>query len=107
LALLIIARRRMNGIDERRILASLVRFAIGSLVMAAAIMAMQSVFSIFPLPEGLPAGPTLRPAIEIGVPLVIAGVVGLIVYVVAASAVGSKEVQALPRLLARRRIAKV
>ncbi len=107
LVLLVIARRRMNGIDERRILASLVRFAIGSLVMAAAIMALQSVFSIFPLPDGLAVGATLRPAIEIGVPLAIAGVVGLIVYVVAASAVGSKEVQALPRLIVRRRIAKV
>lgn len=105
LALLLIARRRMNGIDERRILASSARFVAGSAIMAVAIVALQSIFSVFPIPDGLSIGATLRPAIEIGVPFVAAGLVGVIVYIVAASAIGSEEVRALPRMILRRRVA--
>lgn len=105
LALLLIARRRMNGIDERRILASSARFVAGSAIMAIAIVALQSIFSVFPIPDGLSIGATLRPAIEIGVPFVAAGLVGVIVYIVAASAIGSEEVRALPRMILRRRVA--
>jgi len=105
LALLIIARRRLNGIDERRILASLARFAVGAVAMATAIAGLQSIFSVWPLPDGLPLGPAIRLAVEIGVPLIIAGVIGLLVYVVVASVLGSEEVRALPRLILRRKIA--
>ena len=105
LVLLVIARRRMQGIDERRIVTSLARFAAGSIVMSAAIIALQSVFPVWPLPDELPLGAALRPAIEIGIPFVAASLVGLIVYLLVASAIGSEEVRALPRLILRRRAA--
>ncbi len=103
LALLIIARRRLGGIDERRILLSLARFAAAAIAMAVAIIALQSVFAAWPLPDGVVAGDSIRRAIGIGVPLIVSGIVGLMVYVVVGSALGSEEVRALPRLLSRRR----
>jgi putative peptidoglycan lipid II flippase len=105
LALLLITRRRLQGVDERRIGIAFARFVAGSLVMASAIAALQSVFTIWPLPDGLPIGDALRPAIEIGIPLVASAAVGLIVYIVVASAMGSEEVRALPRWILRRRTA--
>lgn len=104
-ALLIIARRRLRGIDERHIGLSLLRFAGGALVMAVAVIGLQSVFGVWPAPDGLLVGESLRRAIELGIPLIVAGVVGLVVYVVAASVIGAEEVRALPRLLLRRRAA--
>ncbi|HLF25213.1 MAG TPA: murein biosynthesis integral membrane protein MurJ [Anaerolineae bacterium] len=103
LVLLIIARRRLHGIDERRIFAALLRFTAGSLAMAAAMFVLQSAFSHWPLPDTLSIGGAIRPAIEIGIPLVAAGAVGLLVYIGVASAIGSDEVRALPRALLRRR----
>jgi len=105
LMLLVVARRRLHGVDERRIVAALVRFLAGSLIMAAAVWASQSIFPSLALPDSLPLGDALRSAIKIGVPLLVAGVVGVIAYVLAASAVGSEEVRALPRLILRRRAA--
>ncbi len=105
LVLLLIARRRLNGLDERRIALALARFVAGSIAMAVSIAGLQSVFGVWSLPDGLPIGAALRPAIEIGVPLIAAGAVGLLVYVAAASALGSEEVRALPRVILKRRIA--
>jgi putative peptidoglycan lipid II flippase len=105
LALLIIARRRLHGIDERRILTSLVRFGIASAAMVAVIVALQSVFSVWTLPDGVAVGESIRRALEIGVPFALAGVVGLAIYILIAAAIGSEEVRALPRWLARRRMA--
>jgi putative peptidoglycan lipid II flippase len=101
--LLIIARRRLRGIDERRILKALAHFVAGSIGMAVTIIAVQSIFSVMPLPDALALDEKLRSAIAIGVPLVVAAVIGLIVYVIVASALGSEEVRALPRMILKRR----
>jgi putative peptidoglycan lipid II flippase len=102
LVLLIIARRRLYGIDERRIVVSLARFAAGSIVMAVAIIGLRSIFDVWPLPDGLAVGAAIRPAIEIGVPLIVATLVGLAVYLSVASAIGSEEVRALSSSIRRR-----
>ena len=103
IGLLFIARRRLNGIDERRVAIAALRFVVGSIVMVFAIVVLQSIFVVLPLPDGITVSLTLRTAIEIGLPLIAAGVIGLIVYVITASALGSEEVRALPRMIRRRR----
>ncbi|HEY4691262.1 MAG TPA: murein biosynthesis integral membrane protein MurJ [Anaerolineae bacterium] len=105
LALLIIARRRAGGIDERRITMSLLRFVAGSIIMAIVLILLQSVFPAWPLPDALPLGSTVRAMFEIGVPLILSGITGVIVYIVVASLIGSEEVRAVPRLIRRRRSA--
>jgi putative peptidoglycan lipid II flippase len=104
IALLIIARRRLNGVDERRILKALAHFVAASIAMAAAIAVIQSIFSVMPLPDGFAVNERLRSAIAIGVPFALTAVIGLIVYVIVASALGSEEVRALPRMILRRRV---
>jgi len=103
IGLLLIARRRLSGIDGRRIAIAALRFVVGSIVMVFAIVVLQSIFVVLPLPDGITVSLTLRTAIEIGLPLIAAGVIGLIVYVITASALGSEEVRALPRMIRRRR----
>jgi putative peptidoglycan lipid II flippase len=103
IGLLLIARRRLSGIDGRRIASAALRFVVGSIVMVFAIVVLQSIFVVLPLPDGITVSLTLRTAIEIGLPLIAAGVIGLIVYVITASALGSEEVRALPRMIRRRR----
>lgn len=103
IVLLIIARRRLNGIDERRVLKALGHFVAASIAMAAAIIITQSIFSVLPLPDTLSLPERLRSAIAIGVPFILTAVIGLIIYVIVASALGSEEVRALPRMILRRR----
>jgi len=105
LALLLIADRRVRGIDGRRIATSLARFVAASLVMALAIAALQSVFARWSLPDGVSPSSTLRSALEIGIPFSIAAGVGVLVYFVTALAMGSEEMRALPRVVLRRHAA--
>jgi len=102
LALLLIADRRLRGIDGRRIATSLARFVAASLVMALAIVALQGVFARWSLPDGVSPSSTLRAALENGIPFIVAAGVGLLVYVAAALAMGSEELRALPRVVLRR-----
>ncbi len=102
LALLLIADRRLRGIDGRRIATSLARFVAASLVMALAIVALQGVFARWSLPDGVSPGSTLRAALESGIPFIVAAGVGLLVYVSTALAMGSEELRALPRVVLRR-----
>lgn len=101
IALLVIARRRLEGIDERRISIAFARFVAASIIMAAVIIALQSIFAVWPLPDGLVVSAAIRPAIEIGLPLIAAGGIGLLVYVSVAAALGSDEVRAVFRLRRR------
>ncbi|HKZ83400.1 MAG TPA: murein biosynthesis integral membrane protein MurJ [Anaerolineae bacterium] len=105
LALLLIADRRVRGIDGRRIATSLARFVAASLVMALAIVALQGVFARWSLPDGVSPSSTLRSALEIGIPFSIAAGVGVLVYFVTALAMGSEEMRALPRVVLRRHAA--
>ena len=108
LVLLVIARRRLGGIDARRLLIAALRFSAGSIAMAAVILALQSIFPAWRLPDGLISNAALRSAFELGLPLMVAGVIGLFTYVTVAVVLGSDEVRALPRLvrtLQRREIA--
>ena len=105
LALLLIADRRLRGIDGRRITTSLARFVAASLVMALAIVALQGVFARWSLPDGVSPSSTLRSALEIGIPFSIAAGVGVLVYFVTALAMGSEEMRALPRVVLRRHAA--
>ncbi|HET7087798.1 MAG TPA: murein biosynthesis integral membrane protein MurJ [Anaerolineae bacterium] len=105
LALLLIAGRRLRGIEGRRIAASLARFVAASVVMGLAIAVSQVVFAKWPLPDGVSVSLTLRSALEIGIPFSIAAGVGMLVYVVTALAMGSEELRALPRVVLRRHAA--
>lgn len=101
--LLLIARRRLSGIDERRILKALARFIVGSVAMAGAIILSQSTFTIWSLPDGLVLDQRIRSVLEVGVPLVVASGLGLLVYLIVTSLLGSEEVRSLPRLIIRRK----
>ena len=105
LALMLLAHRRLRGIDGRRILISLARFVVASLVMGVSIAALQVAFASWSLPSGVVMSATLRSALDIGIPFLVAASVGLLVYVVTALALGSEEMRALPRVALRRRAA--
>jgi putative peptidoglycan lipid II flippase len=84
--LLLVARRRLQGIEGRMLVVSLTRTAIASALMAAAVVGFRS----------------LMPGI--GSRLVAVGglATGAATYVVAATLLGSEEMRRLPRLLLRR-----
>ena len=84
--LLLVARRKMDGVDGRALAASLVRTGVASILMGAAVLGFRAL-----LPA---AGPLTTGAGGLAV--------GAVTYVLAALLLGSTEIRELPQLLLRR-----
>jgi putative peptidoglycan lipid II flippase len=102
LGLLIILRRRLRGVDGRRIARSIVKFAAGSIGMTIVIWIAQSIFVSLPLHFDSIASESLRSAIELSVPLIATALLGLAAYVIMVWLLRSEEMYGLRRTIGRR-----
>ncbi len=91
LGLLIILRRRLRGVDGRRIARSILKFAAGSIGMLIVVVIAQSIFISLPLRFDSIGSDSLRAALERGLPLITAAILGAIVYVIMMITLRSEE----------------
>ncbi|HZY45318.1 MAG TPA: murein biosynthesis integral membrane protein MurJ, partial [Anaerolineae bacterium] len=102
LGLLIILRHRLRGVDGRRIARSILKFAAGSIGMLIVVLIAQSIFISLPLHLDSIGSDSLRSALERGLPLIAASILGAIVYVILMIALRSEELIGLRRSIGRR-----
>ncbi|HET7375651.1 MAG TPA: lipid II flippase MurJ, partial [Anaerolineae bacterium] len=102
LGLVIILRRRWQGVDGRRLARSILKFAAGSIGLTLAALIVQSIFSSTPLRFDSINNETLKSILELGIPLVATVLTGLTAYVITIGLLRSEELGGLRRSLGRR-----
>ncbi len=102
LGLAIILRRRLRGVDGRRIARSILKFAAGSIGMLIVVLIAQSIFISLPLRFDSIGSDSLRSALERGLPLIAAAILGAIVYLGLMIGLRTEELIGLRRSIGRR-----